>query len=164
MISEVLPEPAASALQAALDGVRTSVGHLVKVVDDGALTDLGAVGLVGFLTDFEQVRNILPVIDRAAIQYGIEHGVPGALTERSMTRVLMSGLRLSAGEAHRRVKAAEHLAERHTLTGEPLGAFRPQLADAQADGVVTPEQVGLIDTALRKVDHCDPAAVAAGEK
>ena len=30
--------------------------------------------------------------------------------------------------------------------------------------MVTPEQVGLIDTALRKVDHCDPAAVAAGEK
>ena len=164
MISEVLPEPAASALQAALDGVRTSVGHLVKVVDDGALTDLGASGLVGFLAEFEQVRNILPVIDRAAIQYGIEQGVPGVLTERSMTRVLMSGLRLSVGEAHRRVKAAEHLAERHTMTGEPLGAFRPELADAQADGVVTPEQVGLIDTALRKVDHCDPAAVAAGEK
>ncbi|HEY5783275.1 MAG TPA: hypothetical protein VIT65_00700, partial [Microlunatus sp.] len=71
MISEVLPEPAASALQAALDGVRTSVGHLVKVVDDGALTDLGASGLVGFLAEFEQVRNTGdrsggdPVRDRA---------------------------------------------------------------------------------------------------
>jgi hypothetical protein len=78
--------------------------------------------------------------------------------------VLMSGLRLSAGEAFRRVKAAEHLAERRSLTGEPLGAFRPELAAAQAEGVVTPEQVGVIDAALRKVDHCDPAAVAAGEK
>ena len=29
---------------------------------------------------------------------------------------------------------------------------------------MSPEQVGLIDAALRKVDHCDPAAVAAGEK
>lgn len=164
MISEVPPQPAASALQAALDGVRTSLGHLIKVVDDGALTDLGAVSLIGFLAEFEQVRNRLPVIDRAVIQYGIEQGVPGVLTERSMTRVLMSGLRLSVGEAHRRVKAAEHTAKRHAMTGEPLGAFRPQLAEAQADGLVTPEQVGLIDTALRKVDHCDPAAVAAGEK
>ena len=49
------------------------------------------------------------------------------------------------------------------MTGEPLGAFRPRLAAAQAEGVVTPEQVGLIDAALRKVDHCDPAAVTAGE-
>ncbi|HEY5846432.1 MAG TPA: DUF222 domain-containing protein [Microlunatus sp.] len=30
--------------------------------------------------------------------------------------------------------------------------------------MVSPEQVGLIDAALRKVDHCDPAAVTAGEK
>ena len=44
-----------------------------------------------------------------------------------------------------------------------MGAFRPRLAAAQAEGVVTPEQVGLIDAALRKVDHCDPAAVTAGE-
>ena len=47
------------------------------------------------------------------------------------------------------------------MTGEPLGAFRQQLAAAQAE--VSPEQVALIDGALRKVDHCDPAAVAAGE-
>ncbi len=38
------------------------------------------------------------------------------------------------------------------------------LAAAQAEGGVSPEQVAVIDTALRKVDHCDPSAVAAGEK
>ena len=121
------------------------------------------MGLVGFLAEVEQVRNVLPVVDRAAIQYGIEQGVPAALTQPSMARVLMAGLRLSAGEAFRRVRSAEHTAERRSMTGEPLGAFRPRLAAAQAEGVVTPEQVGLIDAALRKVDHCDPAAVTAGE-
>jgi hypothetical protein len=45
-----------------------------------------------------------------------------------------------------------------------LGPVRPHLAAAQADGGVSPERVAVIDTALRKVDHCDPAAVAAGEK
>ncbi len=50
------------------------------------------------------------------------------------------------------------------MTGEPLGPVRPHLAAAQAEGGVSPEQVAVIDTALRKVDHCDPAAVAAGEK
>jgi hypothetical protein len=157
-------EPVGAVLAAAVDGVRTAVGHLIKVVDDGALADLGAVGLVGFLAELEQVRNQWPVVDRAAIQYGVEQGVPAALTERSMTRVLMAGLRLSVGEAHRRVKAAEHLAVRRSMTGELLGPVRPVLAAAQADGGVSPEQVAVIDGALRKVDHCDPAAVAAGEK
>ena len=49
------------------------------------------------------------------------------------------------------------------MTGEPLTPIRPHLAAAQRDGLVTPEQVTLIDTALRKVKHCDPAAVEAGE-
>jgi hypothetical protein len=164
MNSEVPAEPVGTALEAAVDGVRTALGHLIKVVDDGALSDLGAQGLVGFLAEMEQVRNVLPVVDRAAIQYGIEQGVPAVLTEPSMARVLMTGLRLSAGEAFRRVRSAEHTADRRSMTGEPLGAFRPELAAAQAEGVVTPEQVGLIDAALRKVDHCDPTAVTAGEK
>lgn len=164
MNPEVPIEPVGPALEAALDGVATSVTQLIKVVEDGALTDLGAAGLVGFLADFERIRNTLPVVDRAAIQYGIEQGVPAVLCERSMTRVLAAGLRLSAAEAHRRVRAAEHTAERRSLTGEPLGAVRPELAQAQTEGLVTPDQVSLIDTALRKVDHCDPTAVEAGER
>ncbi len=49
------------------------------------------------------------------------------------------------------------------MTGEPLTPVRPHLAAAQRDGAVTPEQVTLIDSALRKVKHCDAAAVEAGE-
>jgi hypothetical protein len=86
-------EAAGSVLASAVDGVRTAVGHLVKVIDDGGLGELDAVGLVGFLAELEQVRNTWPVVDRAAIQFGIEQGVPAALTERSMTRVLVAGLR-----------------------------------------------------------------------
>ncbi len=97
------------------------------------------------------------------IAYGTEQGVPAALSERTMLRVLTTALRLSVGEASRRVKAADHLADRTSLTGEPLTPIRPHLAAAQRDGTLTPEQVTLIDTALRKVKHCDPAAVDAGE-
>ncbi len=49
------------------------------------------------------------------------------------------------------------------MTGERLEPVRTHLSAAQRDGLVTPEQVTLIDTALRKVKHCDPAAVEAGE-
>ena len=116
------------------------------------------------LQSLERVRNKLPVVDRAMIQYGTEQGVPAVLSERTMTRVLTNGLRISIGEASRRVKAAEHLADRTTMTGEPLAPVRTHLSAAQRDGLITPEQVTLIDTALRKVKHCDPAAVDAGER
>lgn len=156
-------DPAASPLQAAVDGLQVAVEHLIKLVDDGAATDLGAFGLVATLQSLEQVRNTLPVVDRALIQYGTEQGVPSTLTQRSMTQVLTTALRLSTGEAARRVKAAEHLADRHSQLGEPLPPIRPHLAAAQRAGTVTPEQVTIIDGALRKVKHCDPAAVDAGE-
>ena len=163
MIETSTDEPAASALPAAVDTLDVAVEHLIKLVDDGALRDLGAFGLVDLLQAVERVRNKLPVIDRAMIQYGTEQGVPAVLTERTMTRVLTNGLRLSPAEAIRRVKAAEHLADRTSMTGEPLAPIRPHLATAQRDGLITPDQVTLIDTALRKVKHCDPAAIEAGE-
>jgi hypothetical protein len=53
---------------------------LIKLVDDGALTDLGAYGL-DTLQTLERVRNKLPVLDRAMIAYGTEQGVPAALSE-----------------------------------------------------------------------------------
>jgi hypothetical protein len=80
-----------------------------------------------------------------------------------MTGVLMAGLRLSAGEASRRVRAAEHLADRRSQLGEPLLPIRGHVSRAQREGAVTPEQVTVIDDALRKVRHCDPAAIEAGE-
>ena len=156
-------DPAAPVLQAAVDSLDVAVEHLIKLVDDGALIDLGAFGLVDILQALERVRNKLPVVDRAMIQYGTEQGVPAVLCERTMTRVLTNGLKISVGEASQRVRAAEHLADRTSMTGEPLEPVRPHLAAAQRDGRVTPEQVALIDSALRKVKHCEAAALESGE-
>ena len=117
MITGSTTDLAAPALQAAVDSLDVAVEHLIKVVDDGALADLGAFGLVETLQALERVRNKLPVLDRAMIQYGIEQGVPAVLSERTMTRVLTNGIKISIGEAARRVRAAEHLAERTSMTG-----------------------------------------------
>ena len=57
-------QPAAPALQAAVDSLDVAVEHLIKLVDDGALADLGAFGLVDTLKSLERVRNKLPVVDR----------------------------------------------------------------------------------------------------
>lgn len=156
-------DPDTSPLHAAVDQVRTAVEHVVKLVDDGALTDLGALGLVGFLQDWDQVRNTMPVVDGAAIQHGTEQGVPNTLSQKSMIPVLVNALRLSATEARRRVMTAEHLAHRTSMLGEPLPPVRPHLAAAQRAGTITPEQAAMIDAGLRKVDRCDPELVDQGE-
>jgi hypothetical protein len=66
----------ATPLQHALDGFATALDHLVKVVDDGAVDDLDAVGLVGFLQEFEVVRNRLPVVDHRVIRSAVERDLP----------------------------------------------------------------------------------------
>jgi hypothetical protein len=156
----------ATPLQHALDGFATALDHLVKVVDDGAVDDLDAVGLVGFLQEFEVVRNRLPVVDHRVIRSAVERDLPHTLCRRSMLQVLMQALLLSPGEASRRVKAAEQLADRQAMTGEPLDPWRSHLAAAQRRGEVSAEQVAVIDTALRQVDGrgFDPADVEAAEQ
>jgi hypothetical protein len=52
--------------------------------------------------------------------------------------VLTSLLRLSPGEAHRRVKAAAAVGPRRSMLGESLQPTRPVLAAAQRAGEVTP--------------------------
>ena len=91
MNAATAPEPAAADLRAAVDALGTAVEHLIKLVEDGALGGLGAFGLVETMQAFETVRNKLPVVDRAIIQYGTEQGVPSTLSERSMTQVVMDG-------------------------------------------------------------------------
>src|SRR5919106_1987553 len=53
-----------------------------------------------------------------------------------------------------------------SMTGEPLAPVRPHLAAAQRTGEITPEQVGIIEQALSRVDRpgFHPAAVEAGEE
>ncbi|HET9872782.1 MAG TPA: hypothetical protein VFP89_09335 [Propionibacteriaceae bacterium] len=50
---------------------------------------------MGFLQSFEQLRNRLRLVDHRAITDGDRRGVPDALTQPSMLRVLMQVLRLS---------------------------------------------------------------------
>lgn len=97
---------------------------------------------------------------------GATRGLPAALGEPSMRRVLATRLRLSPAEASRRVTAAEACGERVSILGETLVPLRPRLAGAQRDGVVSPEQVQIIERALAKVDQrgFDPADITAAEQ
>jgi hypothetical protein len=150
----------------ALDALSTSLDHLVKLIEDGGLDGLDDAGLVGFLQGFERLRNRLPLVDHAAVGAAVARDLPGRLTQATPQRMLAALLRLSPGEASRRVRAAKAVGERTSMLGQPLGPVRPQLAAAQRSGEVTSEQVGIVERALARVDRpgFDPAAVSAGEE
>lgn len=149
----------------ALDTFSTALGQLLGAVDTGGLDLLNDAELLSFFESFERCRNRMALVDHRLIDDAERRGLPDALTQPSMARLLVALLRLSPGEASRRVVAARACGERVSMQGEVLAPVRPQLAAAQRDGGVSSEQVHIIATALAKVDRpgLDAAAVTAGE-
>ena len=149
---------ALAALSGALDG-------LVAAVHDGGLDHLGTADLVLFLQRFEQVRNRMSLVDHRALGDAERRDLAGSLCQGRLSRVLQQALQISAGEAGRRVRAAEQLGFRTSMLGEPLPPARPVLAEAQREGRVTPEQVSIVLSCLGRVDRqgTGPEALARGE-
>ena len=116
----------------ALDALSTALDHLVKVVEDGALDGYDQAGLLGFARSFEQVRRRSGLVDHRLVRDLETRRVAETLAQPSTGALLAWLLRISRGEAGRRVRAAEQLGERVTMTGEPLPPLRPALADGGA--------------------------------
>ncbi len=155
-----------SPVACALDQLSVGVDHLVKLVEDGGLDALDTVGFVGFVPGLERVRNRLRLADHRIIADAGRRELPDELAQGSLVRTWTSMLRISPGEASRRVRAAAAVGERVSLTGEPLGPVRPYLAAAQRSGEVNAEQVAIIERALSTVEGrgFDPADLDQGEQ
>ncbi len=138
---------------------------LVEEVEAGGLDHLDAAGLVAFLQDLEAVRNRLPLLDHRALRDAASRDVAGTLGQGRLPRLLTQALRISPGEAHRRVRASEQVGDRVTPLGEQQAPVRAELAEAQRRGQVTPEQVDIICRGLARVDMVgyDAAALVRGE-
>jgi hypothetical protein len=156
------PRPAVQALDVWL----TDLDHLQKIVDGGGLDGLSNHERVAYLQALERGRNKMASLDHVIIAEAIAHDLPGELGQSSMTRVLTQALRISVGEASRRVQAAEQLGDRVSMLGQRMGPIRPVLAAAQRRGDVSPEQVHIIQRGLASVDRAgfDPAEIATGEQ
>ena len=149
----------------ALDALSTALDHLVKVVEDGGLDGYDDAGLLGFARSFEQVRRRTGLVDHRLVRDLETRRIAETLAQPSTGALLAWLLRISRGEAGRRVRAGEQLGERVTMTGEPLPPLRPALADAVRAGDAGPEQVDICLRALGSVDHrgFDPADLEAAE-
>ena len=150
----------------ALDQVAVGVDHLNKTLADPEHSGLDNAQLIAAMQRLEEIRNRIPLADHSLIREGESRDLPEALTQPSMIRVLMSVLRLSPGEASRRVRAAAAVGERTSMLGQPLAPLRPHLAVAQQAGRVSPEQVSIIERALAQVDRrgFNPADIDKGER
>ena len=70
---------------------------------------------------------------------------PVELGGKNLADVLATKLRISTGEARRRIKLSESLGPRTALTGEPLAPKLPHVAKAHADGLLGPEHLRIIE-------------------
>src|SRR6478752_9344050 len=149
MIFEEAHKP--TALRLALAERAALSEHLVKLAEDGGLEELDDQEYVEFLQDVEREQNKTALLWHALVRNGVARDLPGTLCQSSMTRVLTQALRISVGEASRRVQAAEQVGDRVGMTGQRLDPRRPVLAAAQRAGDVTPEQVHIIQKGLAGV-------------
>ena len=130
MVGEVSP------VDLALEQLTLGVDHLVKLLEDGGLDHYDNPGFVTFTQDFEKIRNRIPLADHRIVADAERRNLPEVLTQPNLVRMLMSTLRLSPGEASRRVRAAAAVGDRQSMLGEPLTPIRPHLAAAQRTGEI----------------------------
>jgi Domain of unknown function (DUF222)/HNH endonuclease len=163
---EVADVSAPTPVDFAMDQFSTSLDHLIKVVQDGGLDYFTDLQLVTVMQTFERIRNRMPLVDHRFLADATSRNLPEVLTQGTMLRTLTTVLRLSPGEASRRVRAADAIGDRTSMLGQPLSPMRPHLATAQRQGEVSTEQVAIIERALAKVDRrgFDPADLEAGER
>lgn len=115
------------------------------------LTGLSDQGLVEVLQRMEAVLRKASAVGNRLVVESVERSLPGKLACRSINDFLMSTLRLSVGDAARRVKAANTVGTWHSLAGEEMDVAMPATAAALRDGAVGTDHVTAIATVLRKV-------------
>lgn len=145
----------------ALDELATAVDHLLKAVGDGGLDHYDARDLMKFIEDMDRQRNRLAVVDHRALAEAGQRRLADTFSFRSLSALLTSRLRISGGEAVRRVRAAEACAPRNAASGAAESPTRPMLAAAQTVGEIGAEQTAVIERTLSDIDrpYVDPAAV-----
>jgi hypothetical protein len=114
-----------------------------------------------------------PAVEHRLISSLVAEADPKSLGGTSWADVFATRLGISTSEAKKRIKRAELLGPRQSITGEPLAPKLPNVAVAQERGEVGPEHVaiiekffdrlpGRIDSQTRDSAEADLARVATG--
>lgn len=148
-----------------LAAMAAELDALTAEVESGGLDHLDDLGLLSFWQQLEGLRNRMPVVEHRLIRDAETRELASRFCQPNVARLMTQTLRISAGEAARRVRAADQLGGRVSMLGEAQEPVRPVLAWAQAAGTVNAEQVDVVLRGLARVDvrGFDPAEIARGE-
>lgn len=143
--------------------VGVALDALDAAVDSLAAIDLDAVDAIERYRVLDRLetarrRQIALTHDHVALLEHVPGCPPPAITVADM-------LRISRTEARHRVRDAELLTNRTTLTGEPLAPLLPATSQAWHDGLLDGEHLEVIRTFFRDLpDHVPPAEIEKAEK
>jgi hypothetical protein len=129
-------------LSAAGDGYLAALDGMSRVADADLLAEL---------RELEKLRRRLAIADHTLIAELDRRGLAGRLAMPSTSAVLQGLLRLSPHESKQRVQAARACGSRTTLTGDVSPALLPELAAAQAAGLVSTEHTRVILSVLSEL-------------
>jgi hypothetical protein len=120
-------------------------------------TDTATVAeLMAALDDVESVRRLLPVAEHRVLNRLAAETNPLDYGATTMSKLVAFRLRISSGEASRRLAEAKDLGPRRTLIGEPLEPVLARTAAAQVDGAINAEHVKIIRGFFATLpDHVD---------
>jgi Domain of unknown function (DUF222) len=149
-------------LDAAFDRV---LGHSLEV--------LTHADLLALQSRMERNLRRAPAVEHRIINRLAAEASPTELGGTSLADVLATRLRISKGEARRRIEEAQKLGPRTAMTGEPLQPLWPNTAAAQARGQIGAEHLKVIgrffkelpasvDYQTREAAEADLARIAAG--
>src|SRR5690606_22461637 len=141
-----------SSIEVALDALDAAVAAVASI-DLDAVDPLERYRLLDRLETARR-RQIAIAHDHVA---RLEH-VPGCPPPGV---VLADLLRISRAEARRRIRDADQLKDRATLTGQPLAPLLPATSAVWHDGLLDGEHLRAIQRFFRELpDHVPPAAIA----
>ncbi len=122
-------------------GAFAAIEAAFDVLASASLDGFSPPELVDLLARREVIACRAPVVDHRIIHQLQTQGRPGELGATTWSKVLAGRLRISAGEATRRVNEAAELGPRTALGGEPLEPVWPHVAAVQAAGQVGAEHL-----------------------
>ncbi|MGB8402795.1 MAG: 13E12 repeat family protein, partial [Mycobacterium sp.] len=107
------------------------------------------------LLELQSRREVLartaPAVDHALLTALQAQTTAKEIGAKNWAEVLAIRLRISSQEARRRVRDAEHLGPRTSLTGEALPPLWESVATAQADGTINTEHIDAIANFMTKL-------------
>ncbi|MGB3485444.1 MAG: DUF222 domain-containing protein [Mycobacterium sp.] len=120
------------AMLAALAQLETLTAQMNRLSIDG----FGPLELLELQERREAVSRAQPVLDHRVYQKLTVENSPTTLGASSFTKVLTQRLRISEGEAARRLGDAARFGPRTAMTGEPLEPKMPTVARGQVQGLI----------------------------